>query len=61
MMSLMVKPPKPGDASYDTFMKEEGDIHESLKRRAKILVEGLIALTVLSATSLREPCTPSRA
>lgn len=41
MMSLMVKPPKPGDASYDTFMKEEGDIHESLKRRAKILVEGL--------------------
>ena len=41
MMSLMVKPPKPGDASYETFMKEEGDIHESLKRRAKILVEGL--------------------
>lgn len=41
MMSLMVKPPKPGDASYETFMKEEGDIFESLKRRAKILVDGL--------------------
>ena len=41
MMSLMVKPPKPGDASYETFMKEEGGIYESLKRRAKILVDGL--------------------
>jgi len=41
MMSLMVKPPRPGGASYETFIKEEGGIYESLKHRAKILVDGL--------------------
>ena len=34
MMSLMVRPPLPGDASYDLFHKEESEIFESLKRRA---------------------------
>mmetsp|Transcript_18617 Transcript_18617/g.40512 ORF Transcript_18617/g.40512 Transcript_18617/m.40512 type:complete len:649 (-) Transcript_18617:105-2051(-) len=41
MCSLMLKPPQPGGESYDLFMKEEGEIYESLKRRAKILVDGL--------------------
>ena len=34
MMSLMVRPPLPGDESYELFTKEESDIFESLKRRA---------------------------
>jgi alanine transaminase len=37
----MVKPPKPGDESYELFMKEESDIFNGLQRRAKALVEGL--------------------
>jgi alanine transaminase len=41
MTSLMVTPPKPGDESYDRFMKEELNIFEGLKRRAHALVEGL--------------------
>ena len=41
MTSLMLRPPQPGGESYDQFMKEEGEIYESLKRRAKILVDGL--------------------
>lgn len=41
MMALMCDPPKAGDASYESFMKEEDYIFQSLKRRAKILVDGL--------------------
>lgn len=41
MTSLMVKPPAPGDESYDAFVAEETDIYDSLARRAKALVEGL--------------------
>ena len=41
MISLMVKPPIAGGESYDQFVKEEGEIYESLRRRAKTLVEGL--------------------
>ena len=41
MMSLMVTPPLPGEESYELFAKEESDIFESLKRRAKSLVKGL--------------------
>jgi len=41
MMSLMVTPPLPGEESYELFAKEENDIFESLKRRAKSLVKGL--------------------
>lgn len=40
-MSLMVTPPKEGDASYERFTKEESDIYDGLKRRAKALVDGL--------------------
>jgi alanine transaminase len=44
MTSLMVNPPKPGDESYEQFMKEEKAIFEGLKRRSKALVEGLNAV-----------------
>lgn len=41
MMSLMVKPPQPGDESYDRFISEESEIFNGLQRRAKALVKGL--------------------
>lgn len=41
MTSLMVKPPKAGEESYDRFTSEESDIFDGLKRRAAALVEGL--------------------
>jgi alanine transaminase len=41
MMSLMVKPPKQGDDSYERFAKEESEVFEGLKKRAEALVEGL--------------------
>jgi alanine transaminase len=41
MVSLMLRPPQPGDASYDRFVQEETEIYEGLKRRAKALVDGL--------------------
>ena len=41
MTSLMVKPPKLGDESYDLFSKEEHEIFAGMKRRSKALVDGL--------------------
>lgn len=41
MASLMMRPPVPGDASYEEFQNEESGIFDGLKRRAKALVEGL--------------------
>ena len=41
MMDLMVKPPQPGEESYAQFEEEESGIMESLKRRAKAVVDGL--------------------
>mmetsp|Transcript_31 Transcript_31/g.72 ORF Transcript_31/g.72 Transcript_31/m.72 type:complete len:495 (-) Transcript_31:97-1581(-) len=41
MTSLMVKPPRQGDASYESFIAEEKTIFEGLVRRSKRLVEGL--------------------
>jgi len=34
VLDCMVNPPKPGDASYELYMKEKNDIIQSLKRRA---------------------------
>ena len=44
MTSLMVKPPVPGDASYESFCEEEQAIFDSLKRRSAALVDGLNAI-----------------
>ena len=41
MTSLMMKPPVPGDLSYEQFHEEESSIYDGLKRRAKAVVEGL--------------------
>lgn len=41
MTSLMMKPPQPGDESYEQFSHEEKEIFDGLKRRATALVEGL--------------------
>ncbi|KAE8648708.1 hypothetical protein Csa_008240 [Cucumis sativus] len=39
-MGLMVNPPKPGDISYDQFIRESKGILESLRRRARIMTDG---------------------
>ncbi len=41
LTSLMVTPPRKGDPSYVSFIKEESRIFESLKRRAVTLANGL--------------------
>ncbi|KAL3945834.1 MAG: hypothetical protein SGBAC_000106 [Bacillariaceae sp.] len=41
MTSLMVKPPKRGDVSYERFEQEESDIFDGMKNRAQALVQGL--------------------
>ena len=41
MTSLMVRGPKPGDESYESYEAEKKVIYESLKRRSKIVSEGL--------------------
>ncbi|OAP17057.1 GGT2 [Arabidopsis thaliana] len=39
-MGLMVSPPKPGDISYDQFVRESKGILESLRRRARMMTDG---------------------
>ncbi|XP_012479346.1 glutamate--glyoxylate aminotransferase 2 isoform X1 [Gossypium raimondii] len=39
-MGLMVNPLKPGDVSYDQFVRESKGILESLRRRARIMTDG---------------------
>ena len=41
MTSLMVKPPLPGEESYELFEQENRAIFEGLKERAQKLVDGL--------------------
>mmetsp|Transcript_9560 Transcript_9560/g.29663 ORF Transcript_9560/g.29663 Transcript_9560/m.29663 type:complete len:618 (+) Transcript_9560:131-1984(+) len=48
MTSLMVRPPRPGDASYESHAAEEAQIYESLKRRATLMVDGLNAIPGIS-------------
>ena len=38
---LMVNPPKPGDESYDTYIREKTAVLSSLQRKAEILGEGI--------------------
>ena len=44
MTSLMVSPPKPGDASFESHTTEEIKVFGSLQRRSKLLVDGLNAI-----------------
>lgn len=41
MTDLMVRPPQPGDASYDLFAAESGAIYAALRRKAEALVSTL--------------------
>ncbi|KAM7251602.1 hypothetical protein ACFE04_023485 [Oxalis oulophora] len=40
LMGLMVSPPRPGDISYEQFMRESKGILESLRKRAQIMTDG---------------------
>jgi len=40
MTSLMVNPPRVGDASYESFVSEEKAIYDGLVRRSRALVQG---------------------
>ncbi|XP_068333215.1 glutamate--glyoxylate aminotransferase 2 [Pyrus communis] len=39
-MGMMVNPPKPGDISYEQFIRESKGVLESLRRRAHIMTDG---------------------
>ncbi|CAL5327696.1 unnamed protein product [Camellia sinensis] len=39
-LALMVNPPKPGDISYNRFVRESKGILESLRKRARIMTNG---------------------
>lgn len=51
MVSLMVKPPKPGDESYEDFVLERNNVYDSLKRRAKLVVDTLNQLPEVKCNS----------
>ncbi|KAJ2995326.1 hypothetical protein HDV02_000871 [Globomyces sp. JEL0801] len=48
MLELMVNPPKPGDASYDLYVKEQKDIYDSLVRRSQKLHQAFNSLQGMS-------------
>jgi aspartate/methionine/tyrosine aminotransferase len=41
---LLVRPPRPGDPSHATYVRERGEILETLRRRAEIVARGLNAV-----------------
>lgn len=43
-LGLMVNPPKPGDYSYERFMKEKSDLIDSLRRRARKITDAFNAM-----------------
>ncbi|KAL2313895.1 putative alanine aminotransferase [Schizosaccharomyces pombe] len=40
LVDMLVNPPKPGDPSYDLFIKEVDEIHEALRLQCRQLYEG---------------------
>lgn len=52
MTSLMARGPKPGDESYESHKAEMTAVYESLKRRSKIVSDGLNAISGFSC----QPC-----
>ena len=43
-LGLMVNPPKPGDYSYEQYNEEKSSLIESLKRRARMITDGIYTL-----------------
>lgn len=52
LVYLMVRPPRPGEASYGLFVRERDSILEGLKRRATMLAEGLNSIPGYSCQPL---------
>ena len=44
MMDLMVRGPRPGDESYERHEEEKSQIFSELKRKAKLMGEGLYSI-----------------
>ncbi|EGC31753.1 alanine transaminase [Dictyostelium purpureum] len=44
VVDLMVRPPTPGDSSYELYIKERDGIYDSLKKRANLLNKALNSL-----------------
>eukprot|EP00978_Attheya_sp_CCMP212_P016934 scaffold44773_cov45-Attheya_sp.AAC.1 len=61
MLDLMVKGPQPGSISYESHEKEKKDIFESLKRRAKLVTDGLDSIPGFKCTPAQGAmyCFPS--
>ena len=51
MTSLMVKGPKKGGVSYESFHEEKNAIYESLSRRASLVVDGLNSIDGFSCNA----------
>jgi aspartate/methionine/tyrosine aminotransferase len=41
---LLVRPPRPGDPSYETYVKERAEVLDTLRRKAEIVERGLNAV-----------------
>ena len=61
MTSLMVRGPSTGSPSYESHQKETKEIYESLKRRSKVVSEGLNAIPGFSCQKAQGAmyCFPS--
>lgn len=49
-LSVMLNPPKPGDASYELFAQEKNAELASLRRRAKLVTDAFNSLDGVSCT-----------
>lgn len=55
VLDCIVNPPKPGDPSYDTFIREKADILDKLKEKARVIsqlfnsIEGISCVEVMGS------------
>jgi alanine transaminase len=54
MTGLMINQPKAGEPSYELFNKEQTGVYDSLKRKAKMLVDALNDIDGFSCQTVRE-------
>jgi len=45
---VMVSPPQPGETSYDLYVRERKEVFDSLKRKARILTDGINSIEGMS-------------
>lgn len=53
VIDCVVKPPTPGDISYDQYMKEKSDVLHSLKLRAKMVADTINDIDGMSSNPLQ--------